>query len=176
MSAPNPLRQAETPRMTPIDPSLLAKQAALPSFWHLNPSLPPGNTGALGVEPRIARPATLAPVVTRMAIRTDQQFALRRCPARMVRIGRLGMASEVLQNPLDDGRILDARDHLELPAAAPADLDVDRNGTRTLTRKERFAVEWDDAIRAEVIARFAPDSARFLAHCGKPADFWSFAS
>ena len=28
--------------------------------------------------------------------------------------------------PLDDGRILDARDHLELPAAAPADLDVYR--------------------------------------------------
>lgn len=49
-------------------------------------------------------------------------------------------------------------------------------GKQALTRKERFAVEWDDATRAEVIARFAPDSALFLAHCGKPADFWSFAS
>jgi hypothetical protein len=35
----------------------------------------------------------------------------------------------VLQYPLDDGRILDAHDHLELPAAAPAGLDIDGKDT-----------------------------------------------
>jgi hypothetical protein len=41
-------------------------------------------------------------------------------------IGRVAFAAEVLQNPLDDGCILDARDHPKLPAAAAAGLDVDK--------------------------------------------------
>ena len=61
-----------------------------------------------------------------MMKRSDQEIALGRRPARICRIGRLGIASEVLQYPLDDGRLLDARDHLELAAGAPADLDVYR--------------------------------------------------
>lgn len=36
-----------------------------------------------------------------------------------------GVAAEVVENPLDDLRILDARDHPQLPAAAFASLDVD---------------------------------------------------
>jgi hypothetical protein len=60
-----------------------------------------------------------------MATRSDQQIALGRRPARISRIGRLRIASEVRQYPFDDRWILDARDHLERPAAAPADLDVD---------------------------------------------------
>ena len=43
----------------------------------------------------------------------------------MGRIGRLNGTTKVRQYPFDDGRILNARDHLELPAAAPAGLDVD---------------------------------------------------
>jgi hypothetical protein len=39
--------------------------------------------------------------------------------------GLRGVADEVRQYPLDDGRLLDACDDLELPAAAPAGLDVD---------------------------------------------------
>jgi hypothetical protein len=38
-------------------------------------------------------------------------------------------AARVLENPLDDGWILDARDHPQLPATTPADLDVDRKDT-----------------------------------------------
>ena len=64
-----------------------------------------------------------------MTRRSDQQVALGRRTAWMGRIGRLGrlaVAAEVPRYPLDDGRILDARDHLQLPAAASADLDVDK--------------------------------------------------
>jgi len=44
----------------------------------------------------------------------------------MCRIGRVTFATEVLQYPLDDGCIFDARDYLQLPAAALAGLDVDK--------------------------------------------------
>ena len=60
-----------------------------------------------------------------MATRSDQQIALGRRPARISRIGRLRGVAEVLQNPLNDRWILDAGDDLELPPAAPADLDLD---------------------------------------------------
>jgi hypothetical protein len=42
----------------------------------------------------------------------------------MCRIGQLAIASEVLEYPLDDGRILDAGDHLEPPAAATTDVII----------------------------------------------------
>ena len=61
-----------------------------------------------------------------MTKRSDQQVALRRCPSWMCRIGRVTFATEVLQYPLDDGCIFDARDYLQLPAAALAGLDVDK--------------------------------------------------
>ena len=38
----------------------------------------------------------------------------------------LGPLLELRQNPLDERRVLDARDHAQLPAAGPAPLDVDR--------------------------------------------------
>jgi hypothetical protein len=72
-------------------------------------------------------------MAARMAKRSDQQIALGRRPARMGWIGRLTGAAKVRQYPLDDGRILDARDHLELPAAAPADLDVDGKGAAPIS-------------------------------------------
>jgi hypothetical protein len=61
-----------------------------------------------------------------MTKRSDQQIALRRRPARVSRIGRLPIAAEVIQYPLDDGRILDAGNDLELPATTPADCKVDK--------------------------------------------------
>ena len=64
-----------------------------------------------------------------MTKRSDQEIALGRRPTRVCRIGRLRIAAEMFQNPFDDGWVLDAGDHLELPAAAPADLDVDRKDT-----------------------------------------------
>ena len=61
-----------------------------------------------------------------MATRSDQQIALGRRPARISRIGPLtAAAAEVLKYPFNDRGVLDAGDHLELPAAAPAVLDVD---------------------------------------------------
>jgi hypothetical protein len=45
------------------------------------------------------------------------------------RIDRLGVAAEVLENPLDRGWFLDTGDYPKLPAAAPAGLDVDGKHT-----------------------------------------------
>jgi hypothetical protein len=64
-----------------------------------------------------------------MTKRSDQQIALGRRTTRIGWIKRVCIASEVLENPFDDGRILNARDHLKLPAAAPADLNVDGKDT-----------------------------------------------
>jgi hypothetical protein len=36
------------------------------------------------------------------------------------------VATQVLKNPLDDRRVLEAGDHLQPPAAAPAEIDLDR--------------------------------------------------
>jgi hypothetical protein len=55
-----------------------------------------------------------------MAMPLDQEIASRRRPALATaslrlpwigRIDRLAVAAEVFENPLGDGRILDARDH-----------------------------------------------------------------
>jgi len=43
----------------------------------------------------------------------------------MRRIGGLGVPAEVLENPLDHRLILNAGDHAQPPAAAPASLDLD---------------------------------------------------
>jgi hypothetical protein len=65
----------------------------------------------------------------RVERRSAQPIALGRRAARMRPILRLAVAPEVLENPLDDGRILDARDHPQLPATAAAGLDVDGKDT-----------------------------------------------
>jgi hypothetical protein len=44
----------------------------------------------------------------------------------MCRIGRCSTTTQVLENPFYDRRIRDARDHPQLPAAAPAGLNVDK--------------------------------------------------
>ena len=78
-------------------------------------------------RPEPARSRALARAVTRMARPSEQPIALGRRPTlataslqlpRMGRIDRLLVAAEVLQNPLDHGRLLDARDHPQLPPGA----------------------------------------------------------
>jgi hypothetical protein len=64
-----------------------------------------------------------------LAKRSEQKIGRGRLPARMGRVGRLAVAVEVLENPFDDGWILDAGNDLELPATATAHLDVDRKDT-----------------------------------------------
>jgi len=64
--------------------------------------------------------------VTRMAKASERQIALGRRTARVCSIDGRCIAAEVLKNPLNHGRILDAGDHPQLPATAPTDLDVDR--------------------------------------------------
>ena len=80
-------------------------------------------------EPPVPRSSGVSMVLMGMAKRSDQQIALGRRPTWICRIGRLCIAAEVPENPFDDGRILNARDHLKLPAAAPADLNVDGKDT-----------------------------------------------
>jgi hypothetical protein len=43
----------------------------------------------------------------------------------MRRVDRSAVATQVLKNPLNDLRVLDAGDHPQSPAAAPAYLDID---------------------------------------------------
>jgi len=55
-------------------------------------------------------------VMNRME-RSDQVIALRRRSARMRRIDGLRSVAEMVQNPLDDGRFLDAGDDPQAAAA-----------------------------------------------------------
>src|SRR5690606_20414469 len=64
--------------------------------------------------------------MTRITTQSDQQIGLRRCPARIGRIGRLAVAIQVIENPRNHFGFLDTGDHPQLPATAPTDLDVDR--------------------------------------------------
>jgi hypothetical protein len=43
-----------------------------------------------------------------------------------------------------------------------------------LTDPDTYAPRWDPVTRRSVWDRFVQDSARFLEHCGKPRDFWSY--
>ena len=64
--------------------------------------------------------------VTRMAKASERQIALGRRTARVCcSIDGRCIAAEVLKNPLNHGRILDAGNHPELPAATSANLYVD---------------------------------------------------
>jgi hypothetical protein len=73
---------------------------------------------------RLARMAKSAPSIPR----DPGRQRLRRGPrgARGTRRVARGRLLGVRQNPLDERRVLDAHDHPQLPAAAPAALDVDR--------------------------------------------------
>ena len=62
--------------------------------------------------------AILCPVeLTTVAMRSEQQIAVGWRPARMRLIDRLSGTSKVLENPLSDGRYLDACNEPERPAA-----------------------------------------------------------
>ena len=81
----------------------------------------------------------------------------------MCRIDRLAVAAEVLENPLNRCLLLDARDHPELPAAAPAGLDVDGNDTFEALRPGRrffallsYETNDIDLPKGNFITRLAP--------------------
>src|SRR5690606_16696283 len=93
---------------------------------------------------------------TRMAKASERQIALGRRTARVCcSIDGRCIAAEVLKNPLNHGRILDAGDHPQLPAATSANLYVGRKdddtekptggamrpAKRTLTRETEGTVE-----------------------------------
>ncbi|MBW4710779.1 sulfotransferase domain-containing protein [Roseobacter sp. YSTF-M11] len=43
-----------------------------------------------------------------------------------------------------------------------------------LSQKITERPDFSDAIKADILKTVRPDAERFLAHCGKPADFWTF--
>ncbi len=43
-----------------------------------------------------------------------------------------------------------------------------------LTRKATLKLEWDPAVRSDIISGWKEDSAAFLEYCDKPADFWKY--
>ena len=47
-------------------------------------------------------------------------------------------------------------------------------GKATLTRERTFAAQWDPEVYGRVVHELAEDAETFLAHCGKPPDFWKF--
>jgi hypothetical protein len=49
-------------------------------------------------------------------------------------------------------------------------------GKAVLTRQETFMVEWDLDVYRTVLDELTLDAALFLAHCGKPADYWEFSA
>ena len=100
------------------------------SLRRVNLPLSPENAGASRRKPTPARPCTVARVVMNRTERSDQAIALWRCAARMRRIDGLGITAEVLENPFNDCWRLDAGDDTQVPAALPADLDV--NGEHPL--------------------------------------------
>ena len=95
-------------------------------FRRVNLSLSPGKADASRRKPKSARPGTVARVVTNRIKRSDQAIGLRRRAARMCRIDGLGSVAEMVQDPLDDGGLLNAGDHPQLPAALLAGLNVDK--------------------------------------------------
>src|SRR5690606_6474944 len=77
--------------------------------------------------------------VTRMAKASERQIALGRRTARgRCSIDGRCIAAEVLKNPLNHGRILDAGDHPQLPAATSANLYVDGGWPAPLVRWGEF--------------------------------------
>lgn len=103
--------------------------------------------------PKVARPGTMAQAVHSVQTCSEQPIPLRRRAARMRRIGRLGVAPEVRENSLDDRRFLDARDHPQRPAAAPAGLDVDgKHPLQTLRPAQRLL----PSARRGLAIRLAP--------------------
>jgi hypothetical protein len=77
--------------------------------------------GKTDLEP-FSKKVRFRPVALRR--RAARATASLRLP-RVRRIDRLAVAAEVFKNPLNRGLLLDAGDHPELPAAAPAGLNVD---------------------------------------------------
>jgi len=72
------------------------------------------------------------------------------------------LASRLRRSPYFRG-VVDA-----LPAG------VVRAAKLLLTRKEEFRIEWRPETLSAISEQLALDARRFLAHCGKPNDYWTF--
>ncbi len=59
-------------------------------------------------------------------MRLERPFARRRTPARMTQIECFARRPQMLENPINDRLLLDARNDLELAATAPTSLNLDR--------------------------------------------------
>jgi hypothetical protein len=69
---------------------------------------------------KTARRGEVARALERAESGSDRQIGVGRRAARMGRIDGLGVAAEVLENPIDHRRRLDAGDHAQPPAAGAA--------------------------------------------------------
>src|SRR5690606_23913760 len=86
--------------------------------------------------------------VMRMAKVSERQIALGRRTARVCcSIDGRCIAAEVLKNPLNHGRILDAGDHPELPAATSSNLYADGEHALEALRPSPVVGRWPMARR-----------------------------
>jgi hypothetical protein len=127
VSASKPSEQAETGLMSADQAGHLVAPDRPLVVQRVNLPFSPGNTGASRRKPTPACPCRVARVVTSMTERSDQAIALRRRAARMRRIDGPGITAEVLENPFNDRRRLNAGDDAQVPAALPAGLDSETN-------------------------------------------------
>jgi hypothetical protein len=63
----------------------------------------------------------------------------------MRRIDRSAVATQVLKNQLDDRRVLDAGNNPQFPAAAPAEIDLDREYSFEVLRPSQRPLAYEPA-------------------------------
>jgi hypothetical protein len=126
MPGPKPSEPAETGPLRADQDRHPAEPARPLVVQRVNLPFSPGNTGASRRKPKPARSRAVARVVTSMTERSGAAIALRRRTARMRRIDGPGITAEVLENPFNDRRCLDAGDDTQPAAALSAGLDIDR--------------------------------------------------
>src|SRR5690554_5569524 len=103
----------------------------------------------------------------RMTKQSDHQIGLRRCPARIGRIGWLAVATQVIENPRNHCRFLDTGDHPQLPATAPTDLDVDRGKPARASRADSERGKSARAARAQAASERVTRRLRAVAKLAK---------
>jgi hypothetical protein len=70
----------------------------------------------------------------------ERELARRRRSTRRDEVEWLAVGLHMIKNPLDDIGLLNARDHPQRPAAAPAALDLDRKQLRKQTVEPVFGI------------------------------------
>ncbi len=77
---------------------------------------------------------------------SERQLAFRWYPRRPGEVQRCPVPAEMIENPLDDIRFLDARDHPQLSAAAPTPLDLDLKDSLETLRAGHGAMAPDPGL------------------------------